>query len=153
AARKHFEEAAALEPDYCFPARLEEIAILEAARAANPLDSKAPYYLGNLLYDRRRHAEAISLLEESASLGDGLSVVWRNLGIGYFNVHRNPSKARAAYNRAFRAAPTDARLLYECDQLWKRLGETPAKRLRGLEKRLELVHQRDDLSVELCALY
>jgi len=58
AARKHFRQAAALPPDYCFPARLEEIAILEAARAANPLDPKAPYYLGNLLYDRRRHPSA-----------------------------------------------------------------------------------------------
>jgi tetratricopeptide (TPR) repeat protein len=49
--------------------------------------------------------------------------------------------------------PTDARLLYERDQLWKRLGETPAKRLRELGKNLQLVQQRDDLSVELCALY
>ena len=153
AASRHFKQAAVLAPDYCFPARLEEIAILQAARAANPLDSKAPYYLGNLLYDRRRHAEAIRLWEESASLDGTFSVVWRNLGIGYFNVRRQPSKARAAYDRAFQAAPADARLLYERDQLWKRLGEKPGKRLRELEKHRDLVQQRDDLSVELCALY
>lgn len=153
AARKHFRIAAAANPDYCFPARLEEIAVLEAARAANPRDPRAPYYLGNLLYDRRRHAEAIRLWEQSAALDGAFSVVWRNLGIGYFNVQRKPAKARAAYDRALRAAPADARLLYERDQLWKRLGEAAAKRLRELEQHPDLVQQRDDLSVELCALY
>jgi tetratricopeptide (TPR) repeat protein len=153
AALKHFKQAAALPSDYCFPARLEEIAILEAAMAANPGDARAPYYLGNLFYDRRRHAEAIRLWEKAARLDASFSVVWRNLGIGYFNIHGKPAKARAAYDRAFKANPEDARLLYERDQLWKRLGEKPANRLRELEKRLDLVRQRDDLSVELCALY
>ena len=81
------------------------------------------------------------------------SIVWRNLGIGYFNISRNPAKARAAYDRAFRANPRDARLLYERDQLWKRLGEKPARRLRELENYPLLVCQRDDLTVELCALF
>jgi lipopolysaccharide biosynthesis regulator YciM len=61
-----FQAAAALPPDYCFPSRLEEIAILESAMRANPKDAKAPYYLGNLFYDRRRHEEAIKLWEKSA---------------------------------------------------------------------------------------
>jgi hypothetical protein len=51
-----------------------------------------------------------------------------------------------------RANPADARLLFERDQLWKRLGKKPALRLRELESRLDLVGQRDDLSLELCAL-
>jgi len=153
AAHKHYKQAAAFAPDYCFPSRLEDIAILEAAMAANSADSRAPYYLGNLLYDRRRHKEAIRLWEKSVQLDGRFSVVWRNLGIGYFNIQGNPTKARAAYNRAFKANPADARLLYERDQLWKRLGEEPRQRLRELEKRLDLIQQRDDLSVELCALY
>ena len=152
-ARKHFRRAAALSPDYCFPARLEEIAILEAALRANPQDARAPYYLGNLLYDRRRHADAIKLWERSAKLDPDYSVVWRNLGIGYFNIARQPARARVAYNRALRANPAAARLLFERDQLWKRSGEKPEKRLRELEKHHRLVTQRDDLSVELCALY
>ena len=151
-ALKSFQHAAALPPDYCFPARLEEIAILEAAQRANPRDAKARYYLGNLLYDRRRHAEAIELWEKSAKLDPNFSIVWRNLGIGYFNISKKSAKARAAYDRACRVNPTDARLLFERDQLWKRLGENPAKRLRELEKHPPLVAQRDDLSVEFCAL-
>ena len=148
-----YRRAAQRQPHYCFPARLEEIAILQAAMSANPQDARAPYYLGNLLYDRRRHDEAIALWERSARLDPAYSVVWRNLGIGYFNVRRQPGKARAAYEKAFRAAPGDARLLYERDQLWKRLGVPPRRRLRELEQHPDLVRQRDDLSIELCALY
>jgi len=153
AALKHFQQAARLPADYCFPARLEEIAILTAAMRANPRDAKAPYYLGNLFYDRRRYEEAIQLWERSAQLDPQFSVVWRNLGIGYFNIRGNAGMAQTAYDNAFQVNPADARLLYERDQLWKRLGVKPAKRLRELEHHLPLVQQRDDLSVELCALY
>lgn len=153
AALKHFQHAASLSPDYCFPSRLEEIFIFRSAMRVNPKDARAPYYLGNLFYDRRRYDEAIRLWERSAKLDKNFSIVWRNLGIGYFNIRRDSVEARRAYDKAFRANSADARLLFERDQLWKRLGETPEKRLRELEKRLDLVRQRDDLSVELCALY
>jgi tetratricopeptide (TPR) repeat protein len=153
AARKAFNKAAAQSPDYCFPARLEEIAILQSAMRANPRDARAPYFLGNLLYDCRRHQEAIRMWKRSARLDGSFSVVWRNLGIGYFNSSKNSSKARRAYENAFQANPSDARLCYERDQLWKRLGDKPGKRLRELEKHPGLVRQRDDLSLELCALY
>jgi tetratricopeptide (TPR) repeat protein len=148
----HHQQGAAQSPDYCFPARLEEIAILESAMRANPRDSRAPYYLGNLFYDRNRHAEAIRLWERSAKTDPRFSIVWRNLGIGYFNIGQS-AKARVAYERAFRAGPTDARLLYERDQLWKRLGVAPEKRLRELERHPALTSKRDDLAIELCALY
>ena len=153
AAQASLKRAASEAPDYCFPARLEEITILEAAMRANARDPRAPYYLGNLLYDRRRHEDAIRLWETSVRLDPVFSVVWRNLGIGYFNVRRHPAKAAAAYDKAFRADPSSARVLFERDQLWKRLGRSPAKRLRELEKHPDLVRQRDDLTVELCALY
>jgi tetratricopeptide (TPR) repeat protein len=152
-ARREFQRAAEAPPDYCFPARLEEIEILRSAMDANPADSRAPYYLGNLLYDRRRHLEAIALWERSVKLNHRFSVAWRNLGLGYFNIFKKPRRARTAYERAFRANPADARLLFEQDQLWKRMGEKPQKRLQQLEKYALLVQQRDDLTVELCALY
>jgi len=153
AARDCFNRAAEIAPDYCFPARIEEIAILELAMQVNPGDSRAPYYLGNLLYDRRRHEEAIALWERSVRLNARFATAWRNLGLGYFNIRKEPSRARSAYEHAFCCDPNDARLLYERDQLWKRLGVKPSRRLRELEKHSTLVQQRDDLSVELCALY
>ncbi|MGH7977607.1 MAG: DUF5107 domain-containing protein, partial [Limisphaerales bacterium] len=152
-ALKFYRRAAAQSPDYCFPSRLEEIAVLESAMRANPRDAKAPYYLGNLFYDRRRHEETIRLWRKSAKLDPKFSIVWRNLGIGCFNILKKPANTKAAYEKAFRANPNDARLFYERDQLWKRLGEKPERRLRALEKFPQLISQRDDLSVELCALY
>ncbi len=152
AAGRWLSEAAKTSPDYCFPARLEEIPVLRHAIAENPRDARAPYYLGNLLYDRRRHREAIALWEMAARLAPRFSIVWRNLGIGYFNVLNQPARARAAYERAVAAAPQDTRLCYELDQLRKRLGNSPAARLAALQKNSGLVAQRDDLSVEYCAL-
>ncbi len=152
ASRRHLTTAARTSPDYCFPARLEEIVILQFALAANPKDANAPFLLGNLLYDRRRHREAIAHWEHAVRLAPANAVAWRNLGIGYFNILQQPAKARRAYDAAVRAAPDDARLVFERDQLAKRLGEPPAKRLRILEKKRELVARRDDLGVEYCAL-
>lgn len=149
AARK----AAAASPDYCFPARLEEIALLQRALERNPRDARAAYYLGNLFYDRRRYTEAIALWERSAQLLPAFSIVWRNLGIAYFNVEQSPAKARRAYERAFQANPRDARLFYERDQLWKRTGVPARTRLRQFERHRALVDQRDDAAIELCALY
>ena len=153
AGRRHRVAAARATPDYCFPARLEEIAILRHAIAANPRDARAPFYLGNLLYDRRRHGEAIALWRRAVRLEPANAVAWRNLGIGAFNVLRQPVAARRAYAAALRADPRDARLLFERDQLWKRLGVAPAIRLRALERSPALARTRDDLAVELCALY
>jgi tetratricopeptide (TPR) repeat protein len=152
-AKALYNEAAQASPDYCFPSRLEELQILQAATAADPSDARAAYYLGNLLYDRRRHREAIALWERSASLDPSFSVVWRNLGIGYFNVLGNADKARDAFDRAIRVGPEDARVFYERDQLWKRVDESPETRLAEFEKFADLVRRRDDLSVELASLY
>jgi tetratricopeptide (TPR) repeat protein len=146
-------EAADIVPDYCFPSRLEELLILQDAVAANPQDARATYYLGNLLYDRRRHREAIASWERSAQLDPSFSVVWRNLGIGYFNVLGDAVRARSAFDTALRTKPDDARILYERDQLWKRVGERPETRLEELEKYPEQVRLRDDLSIELAGLY
>ncbi len=139
-------------PDYCFPARLEEIHVLQFAMAADPRDARAPYYLGNLLYDRRRHPEAIACWRKAVQLDPRNAVAWRNLGIGCFNVLGQSAQARRAYDHAFAANPADARLLFERDQLWKRLRLDPKRRLRELERHRELVARRDDLTIEYCAL-
>jgi len=126
---------------------------LQAALVANPKDARAAYYLGNLFYNRRRNREAISQWEQSARFLPAFSIVWRNLGIAYFNILGDAERARAAFDRAFLAGPADARVLYERDQLWKRIGVAPLQRLAELEKFPELTSLRDDLSVELAALY
>jgi tetratricopeptide (TPR) repeat protein len=138
---------------YVFPSRLEEMKVLQAAVIANPEDARSPYYLGNLLYDRRRHQDAIDQWERAADLDSALPTVWRNLGIAYHNVKHDAQRAREAFRQARIAEPADARILYEEDQLRKRLGDDPAERMAQLETDRELVALRDDLSVELAALY
>ncbi|WP_321447860.1 DUF5107 domain-containing protein [uncultured Cohaesibacter sp.] len=139
--------------DYCFPNRLEEIAILKAAIAADATDAMAPYYLGNLFYDKRRHKEAISLWEQSVENQPKFSIPWRNLGIGYHNILKDAEKALAAYDKAFACDRADARIFYERDQLWKRLGKQPDERLQELQAHGDLVMKRDDLTIELVALF
>jgi tetratricopeptide (TPR) repeat protein len=67
-------------------------------------------------------------------------------------VRRDAAAAHAAYAKAFEANPSDARLLYEFDQLKKRMGIKPQERLAELDKHGGLIEQRDDLSIEHIAL-
>ena len=148
-----YKKASEASPDYCFPSRLDEMIVLEAALLASPNDARAHYYLGNLLYDKQRRDEAIERWERAVELEPDFSIPSRNLGIAYFNVRRNPVRALAAYRRAFGANPQDARLLYELDQLRKRIGISAEERLAELEKCRKLVERRDDLTTELVTLY
>ena len=95
--------------------------MLDWAIEQDASDPRAPYYLGNLLYDRRHYAEAIALWRRAARLDPSFPTVHRNLGIAEVNVLGRPGVA-AAYRRAVAADPTDARLLYELDQARKRPG-------------------------------
>lgn len=151
--RAHLGAASRAAGDYFFPARLEEEIILRHALAVNPRDARAHAALGHWLYDRRRHRAAITHWEFAARLDPRDAVVQRCLGLGYFNILKKPAAARRAYAAARRAAPRDARLLYESDQLAKRLGLAPSVRLRELARHPVLVAARDDLSLELCALH
>jgi tetratricopeptide (TPR) repeat protein len=151
-AREYCKQAAQASADYCFPARIEEMLVLQSAIRTNPSDSKAPYYLGNLLYDKRQREEAIRLWECSTETDPQFSIPWRNLGIAWFNVRNNPGRALECYEKAFQAEPSDARLLYELDQLQKRMGTSPAERLSKLERHRDLVDRRDDLVVEFITL-
>ncbi|MGC2161129.1 MAG: DUF5107 domain-containing protein [Silvibacterium sp.] len=146
------KQAAHASHAYCFPARLEEMLVLEEAVRRNPDDSKAHYYLGNLYYDKRRYADAIAAWQKSVTIDPAFSIPWRNLGIAQFNVLGDPQQALECYGRARAANATDSRLLYEFDQLRKRTGEPVASRLELLHSYGELVEQRDDLTAEYVTL-
>lgn len=145
-------EAAAAGPDYCFPNRLEDIGTLEFAAGRNPGDARARYYLGNLWYDRKQYDRAVECWERSAELDGGFPTVHRNLSLAYYNKQKQPQKAVASLEKAFRLNPEDARVLLELDQLYKKTGVAPDRRLKNLEAHLKLVEQRDDLYVEYVTL-
>ena len=148
-----FEKAATHAPEFCFPNRLEAILALECAQKINPKDSKAPYYLGNLWYDKRQYAEAIACWEKSVALDDSFPTVIRNLSLAYFNKTKNEEKALEYLEKAFALDTTDSRILMELDQLYKRLCRPHKERLSFLEKHLNLVEQRDDVYLERVTLY
>ncbi|MDO3643419.1 DUF5107 domain-containing protein [Mucilaginibacter sp. L3T2-6] len=147
------EKAAAANPYLCFPNRLVEINILQTAIKLNPADARAPYYLGNLFYDKRQYADAIKYWELSRNIDGNFPTVHRNLGIAYFNKYNEQKLALASFEKAFELDKTDARVLMELDQLYKRLNYSPANRLKFLEDNLITTLQRDDTYLERLSLY
>jgi tetratricopeptide (TPR) repeat protein len=140
------------EPSYLFPSRAWEALILEWAIAQTGSRRNAAYGLGNLYYDRRRHADAIRIWELGVTDDPRFAPLQRNLGLAYWNHQREPAKARRAYGQALTLAPSDARLTYEHDQLCRRLNQSPETRLQVLEAKLEIVLSRDDFTVEYLSL-
>lgn len=147
-----YREASNAEPAYVFPSRLREMLLLQKALQRNPDDARAHYYLGNFLYDRKRHKEAIVHWEWSTTLASDFPTAWRNLGFGYFNILRETEKALDAFQNARKLAPDDSRILYEYDQLLKRTGALPEHRFQQLQTCSDLVSLRDDLSIELASI-
>ncbi|MES2827597.1 MAG: DUF5107 domain-containing protein [Bacteroidota bacterium] len=151
-ALENFKLAADAPSYLCFPNRLEEINLLRLAMQTNPEDAKVPYYLGNLFYDKRQYDEAIQYWEKSAQLDPSFPTTLRNLGIAYFNKKGNPSKALSLYEQAFALDRSDARILMELDQLYKRVGKTPGERKVFLDQNMETLLQRDDLYLEYVSI-
>lgn len=152
-AKACYQKAAAMQPERCFPNRIEEVNILQNAMEVNPQDAKAPYYLGNFWYAARQYDEAIACWERSATLDDTYPTVLRNLALAYYNKLDNKRKAQELLEKAFSLDATDSRILMELDQLYKKTRRPHSERLAFLEKHLPLVEQRDDLCIERITLY
>jgi tetratricopeptide (TPR) repeat protein len=149
----HLKKAAHANPYLCFPNRLEDIEALQFAMQHNADDAKAPYYLGNLWYDKRQYDDAVACWEKSIAIDDQFATAHRNLGIAYFNKRNDQQNALQHFEKAFALDPADARVLMELDQLYKRLNRDPQERLSVLEANLHTVLERDDLYLERVALY
>jgi len=149
----YYKSAAVANSDLCFPNRIEDVNVLKAALMLNDEDAKAPYYLGNLWYDKLQYDDAIEMWELAAKRDSSFATVFRNLGIAYFNKRNDKDKSLICFEKAFSLNSTDARVLMELDQLYKRLNRTPESRLAFLEMHLMLVEFRDDVYLERAAIY
>lgn len=143
-----FKKAESACPDYCFPNRLEDIAVLRKAMEDCPEASKAPYYLGCLYYDRRQYDVSVDLWEKSARLEPSFPTVWRNLALAFFNKMNDTDRALEYMERAFALDTGDARVFMELDQLYKKLQKPHEDRLSQMRKYKSLVDRRDDLLLE-----
>lgn len=139
-------------PFGCFPHRLEDLLVLEQALLQQPDDAMAHYYLGCLLYDKKRYEEAIAQFEACTRLRPSFPTAHRNLSLACYNKRQDAAAAVREMETAFSLDETDARVLMELDQLYKKTGTPPQKRLAFLEKHLILVSTRDDLYTEFLTL-
>jgi len=154
-AQLYFQKGFACSPDRVFPNRIEDVDILQKVVSINNNDYKAYYYLGNFCYAKKRYDEAKLFWESSIKINSGFSTAHRNLGIAYFNKFNLKKEALQEYETAFACDSSDARVLFELDQLYKRMGFSAASRLEKLKHNFKLVETRDDLFTEyvlLCTL-
>jgi tetratricopeptide (TPR) repeat protein len=137
--------AATESPDYVFPFQWEVISVLRRAMEANPLDARAPYYLGNVLFDWQPD-EAIALWEKAAALDPKLSLAWRNLAQAYAHQPGDASlgKAIADLEKAVALGEAYPTHFAELDQLYHIAGASPEKRLALLEKHQAAVIKKDE---------
>ncbi len=131
------------QPDFCFPFRWEEEAVLRRAMEVNAGDRRAPYLLGNLLFDRQPEA-AIRAWEQARGLDAEFALVHRNLGLAYGQTRGELAEAVASLETAVRLAPGEARFLYELDVQYEAAGVAVARRLAMLQERHSVADQRDD---------
>lgn len=143
-----YKRAETMPPDYCFPNRIEEIIVLQAALKVNPSDAKANYYLGNYWYATRQYDQAKVCWEASVKQDRTFSISQRNLALLYYNKEGNKEIAKEVLENAFRLDQHDSRIFMELDQLYKKLNIPVKDRLILLEKHETLTNHRDDLSLE-----
>ncbi|WP_375424967.1 DUF5107 domain-containing protein [uncultured Friedmanniella sp.] len=142
------QRARAGDRSWSFPGRLDDVAALEAALAADPEDATAAALLGHWLHAADRTDDAIAAWRGAAAADPRDPVVWRNLAVAGYNSGGDAEAATAAYDRALALAPDDAQLWYESDQLLERVGGGAALRLQRLERASAAARDRDDLTVE-----
>lgn len=140
------------EGEPCFPHRVQDILVLRECLEQNPLDARGCLYLGNCLYDKRRYEEAIAAWERCRELDERCPTARRNLALAYFNKRGNREGARKELEAAFALDPSDARVLMELDQLYKKTGVSPVERLAFLERNRDCAFLRDDLYIEFVTL-
>lgn len=131
--------------DYVFPFQSEAIPVLRDAMAANPQDARAPYYLGNLLFDWQPE-EAVALWQKTTELDPKFPLAWRNLAQAWSHqpgdAFRN--KAIAAMEKAVALGDAYPTHFAELDQLYAEAGTPVEKRLTLLEQHQAAVVQKDE---------
>lgn len=144
----YYQKANTMPTTYCFPFRAEEITILEDAIKLNPSDARAPYYLGNLLFEHQPD-RAITLWETSAQLDNTFYIVHRNLGLAYRDIQKDYAKALTSMNKASACNSGDPRLLFEVDGLNELNKVSAQKKYEYLKANSATAKKRSDALLRL----
>jgi tetratricopeptide (TPR) repeat protein len=145
--------AAEIAPDYVFPFQAEEIGVLRRAIAADPADARAPYYLGNLLFDWQPD-QAVALWKRAAELDPGYPVVWRNLAQAASHRPGEGARAEAIADLEKAVSLSDAYPTHfaELDELYAADGRPADERLKLLEAHEASVVRNDEALASLVRL-
>jgi len=140
-------QARAQQRTWAFPSGLDALDALDAALRAEPRDAVAHHLRGMLLYAHGRRVEAAADWDAAIAAGLDDPVLLRNAALAASNVRHDDGRSWQLYARAVAAAPGDARLRYEQDQLAMRLGHTDAERLARIRPVEPVVLTRDDFTI------
>jgi tetratricopeptide (TPR) repeat protein len=151
-AREQYALGAKNDPAYVFPHRVEEIEVLRAARAANPDDGRAAYYLGNALASKNRDEEALAAWRDAVRLDPANVIARRNLARALWVVSGTKTDAAREYEQAITSAPDDFRLYVEFDRLLTEMGATE-RRVKLLEGAPAAVREHSATTQSLAAAY
>ncbi len=157
----------------CFPNRVIEQIILQTmmmlgAEKIEDAPAMAHYYLGELLYDKKRYQEAAENWETCVTLKPDFAPAHRNLSIAYYN-HKDVfsdriggdsadtlnalnEKARKEIAKACALEPDNSRFLLEQEQLLKKLDVPEKERLEILENHKEVLPDRYALMLAYVSL-
>lgn len=142
-ATSYFTSAQEQSEDNCFPFRLETINVLNKALEYNSGDTKANYYLGNILYDKQPK-KGIAYWEQAIKNNPKLAMAYRNLGWGYYRHNKDLKKAIPYYEKAIEYDNSIAIFYTELDKLYELNNSPVATRLKIFEGNQDAVYQRDD---------
>lgn len=112
-----------LSPDYVFPFRTEDEAVLRAALEHRPNEWKLHYYLGTLLASKHRWQEGLKHFQTAEKQAPNYAVVYNNLGEIYLEKLQDHEKARVAYEKAISCNPKDYHYYVALDRLYAQAGE------------------------------
>jgi len=136
---------------FVFPHRVEEIAVLRAALAANPADGRAAYYLGNVLASKNRDDEALAAWRDAVRLDPSNNIARRNLGRALWVTNKKEEAIRQ-YQQAIETAREDYRLYVEIGNLLADLGDQ-GRRIKILESAPPVTRTHTQFTQALAAAY
>ena len=131
---RYWERSARLDPTY--PAVWRNLALARFNKSEKPQESSVEECMDWAV-------DMMSELARQIAAGEKLT------GPGQEKKEKNPQDEALEYmEKAFHLDETDARMLMELDQLYKRLHKPHQERLDFLQKYPQLIQQRDDLVLE-----
>ena len=155
--------------DYCFPSRLEELAVLQWAAEEKGYTKKdalanTHYYLGEILWNLDQKDAAKASWQVATHLNPRHALAWRCLGFAlahpgtYFTNTGVPTgvpnrEAYDCYLKAVAADPENFRTLEEMDKLAEKLDIPAAERLAVMEKHRKTAEKYDACILRMTYLY